>query len=219
MTNRSLQLTQRQTRILADMGIDVWYPRRASGSTATEQGSIEPSSQPLPQQDLASLKFSLNEGPALEQAQVAGPPVVPESRTALDPIAPIRFYHLHNEGALLLSAEPLSGQVGQFALDLLLSSSWEQRGANKMQPEFSEFNWPLTDNVGTPERALLAFMDKFGVGGKGGRILLCSEVIRALIDQWVPLLDQSYVLIPNFSELMVSADAKRNLWHRLSVRK
>jgi hypothetical protein len=87
-----------------------------------------------------------------------------------------------------------------------------------MQPEFNEFNWPLTDNVGTPERALLAFMDKFGVGAKGGRILLCSEVIRALIDQWVPLVDRSYVLIPDLSELMVSADAKRHLWHRLSVR-
>lgn len=201
------------------MGIDVWYPRRASsGSTSNEPASIDSSLRPLAEQDLASLKSSLNEGPALEQAQAADPPVAPESRSILDPVAPIRFYHLHNECALLLSAEPLSGQVGQFALDLLLSSSWQQRGANKMQPEFNEFNWPLTDNVGTPERALLAFMDKFGVGAKGGRILLCSEVIRALIDQWVPLVDRSYVLIPDLSELMVSADAKRHLWHRLSVR-
>ena len=67
-----------------------------------------------------------------------------------------------------------------------------------------------------PRSALLAFMDKFGVGAKDGRILFCTEATRALINSWVTLADQSYLLIPDLSELMLSADAKRQFWDALS---
>ena len=97
-----------------------------------------------------------------------------------------------------------------------MGQRWRQGTATNAKPEFGEFNWPLTDNVGTPERALLAFMDKFGVGAKDGRILFCTEATRALINSWVTLADQSYLVIPDLSELMLSADAKRQFWDALS---
>ena len=37
VTNKSLQLTQRQTRMLADMGIDVWYSRQETSPGANRQ--------------------------------------------------------------------------------------------------------------------------------------------------------------------------------------
>ena len=105
------------------------------------------------------------------------------------------------------------------AADLLLCQLWRQGGADKSQPELSEFNWPLTGNAGTPERALLAFMDKFGIGKAGGRVVFCSDATFTLISAWVPMVEGSYLLIPELSELMVSADAKRQLWRVLSSRK
>ncbi|MEC8754361.1 MAG: hypothetical protein VXX72_01950, partial [Pseudomonadota bacterium] len=39
VTNRVLQLTSRQSRMLADMGIDVWYPRTGNAGTLATQGA------------------------------------------------------------------------------------------------------------------------------------------------------------------------------------
>ena len=215
VTNKSIQLTQRQTRMLADKGIDVWYSRQetslvlisaANGSIVPAYGGRRP----------ASIKSTLNPAPLIEATSVAQPAAAPEDESARHRVAPIRLYHLHNEAGLLVSTEPLAGPVAQFAADLLLSQRWRQGTATNAKPEFGEFNWPLTDNIGTPERALLAFMDKFGVGAKDGRILFCTEATRALINSWVTLADQSYLLIPDLSELMLSADAKRQFWDALS---
>ncbi len=126
---------------------------------------------------------------------------------------------MQNKCGLLLSAEPLLGELRHIAADLLLCQLWRQGGADKSQPELSEFNWPLTGNAGTPERALLAFMDKFGIGKAGGRVVFCSDATFTLISAWVPMVEGSYLLIPELSELMVSADAKRQLWRVLSSRK
>ena len=134
-------------------------------------------------------------------------------------IPPIRLHHMQNKCGLLLSAEPLLGELRHIAADLLLCQLWRQGGADKSQPELSEFNWPLTGNAGTPERALLAFMDKFGIGKAGGRVVFCSDATFTLISAWVPMVEGSYLLIPELSELMVSADAKRQLWRVLSSRK
>ena len=216
VTNKSLQLTQRQTRMLADMGIDVWYSRQETSPIANQQQPTVVPSQPTAVADLASLKSTLNPAPRIEATPVAQPAAAPEDESARHRVAPIRLYHLHNEAGLLVSTEPLAGPVAQFAADLLLSQRWRQGTATNAKPEFGEFNWPLTDNVGTPERALLAFMDKFGVGAKDGRILFCTEATRALINSWVTLADQSYLLIPDLSELMLSADAKRQFWDALS---
>jgi hypothetical protein len=215
VTKKSLQLTQRQTRMLADMGIDVWYPRKVTTAAANQQHPAGVSSQPIAAADLASLKSTLDPAPLIEATPVAQPAAAPEDESARHRVAPIRLYHLHNEAGLLISAAPLSGPVAQFAADLLLSQRWRQGTATNAKPEFGEFNWPLTDNVGTPERALHAFMDKFGVGAKDGRILFCTEATRALITSWVTLADQSYLLIPDLSELMLSADAKRQFWDAL----
>ena len=101
-------------------------------------------------------------------------------------IPPIRLHHMQNKCGLLLSAEPLLGELRHIAADLLLCQLWRQGGADKSQPELSEFNWPLTGNAGTPERALLAFMDKFGIGKAGGRVVFCSDATFTLISAWVP---------------------------------
>lgn len=204
--------------MLADMGIDVWYPRKVTTAAANQQHPAGVSSQPIAAADLASLKSTLDPTSLIDPAPAAQP-AASEDESKRQTVAPIRLYHLHNEAGLLISAAPLSGPVAQFAADLLLSQRWRQGAATKAKPELSEFNWPLTDNVGTPERALLAFMDKFGVGAKGGRILFCTEATRALINSWVPLSDQSYLLIPDLSELMLSADAKRQFWETLSGHK
>ena len=205
--------------MLADMGIDVWYPRKVTTAAANQQHPAGVSSQPIAAADLASLKSTLDPAPLIEAAPVAQPAAAPEDESARHRAAPIRLYHLHNEAGLLVSTEPLAGPVAQFAADLLLSQRWGQGTATNAKPEFGEFNWPLTDNVGTPERALHAFMDKFGVGAKDGRILFCTEATRALITSWVTLADQSYLLIPDLSELMLSADAKRQFWETLSGHK
>lgn len=202
--------------MLADMGIDVWYTRKETSPGANQPPPTEVSSQSMAGADLASLKSTLNPTSLIEPTPAAQPAVVPEDESVRHTVAPIRLYHLHNEAGLLVSAEPLSGPVGQFAADLLLSQRWRLGTATNAKPELSEFNWPLTDNIGTPERAMLAFMDKFGVGAKDGRILFCTDATRALITSWVPLADQSYVLIPDLSELMLSADAKRQFWETLS---
>jgi hypothetical protein len=200
--------------MLADMGIDVWYPRKVAIPTANQQPPAGVSPQSMAATGLASLKSALDPAPPSPPTSAPQPQAVPESERHT--VAPIRLYHLHNEAGLLISTEPLLGPVGQFAADLLLSQRWRQGTATNAKPELSEFNWPLTDNIGTPERALLAFMDKFGVGAKGGRMLFCTEATRVLIASWVPLADQSYFLIPDLSVLMLSADAKRQFWETLS---
>ena len=219
MTTRSLQLTQRQTRILADMGIDVWHLRSDDAESPAQQGPSATALGSGEANGLASLKSALSETPLTGQPSVPEPALVLEARPKDASIPAIRLYHLHNECALLLSAEPLSTELRHIAADLLLSQRWRRGSADNAKPELSEFNWPLTGAVGTPERALLAFMDKFGIGAQDGRIVFCSAATHALIAAWVPLTEHSYLLIPELSELMVSADAKRHLWQMLSTRK
>ena len=55
VTKTALQLTSRQSRMLADMGIDVWYPRTATG---TETRGVD-TEQQTAAKGLASLKSAL----------------------------------------------------------------------------------------------------------------------------------------------------------------
>ena len=54
VTKTALQLTSRQSRMLADMGIDVWYPR-----TATSEARRVDTEQQTAAKGLASLKSAL----------------------------------------------------------------------------------------------------------------------------------------------------------------
>ena len=219
MTTSKLQLTQRQTRMLADMGIDEWYPRTGVAESSAQQGRTAAARGTVDTHDLTSLKSALSHVPSARGPSTPEPMTAPEARLEQPQIPPIRLHHMQNKCGLLLSAEPLLGELRHIAADLLLCQLWRQGGADKSQPELSEFNWPLTGNAGTPERALLAFMDKFGIGKAGGRVVFCSDATFTLISAWVPMVEGSYLLIPELSELMVSADAKRQLWRVLSSRK
>jgi hypothetical protein len=130
----------------------------------------------------------------------------------------MHLHLMHNDAALVLSQEPLVAELRHFVADILLSQQQRQDAATSTKAVVGEFKWPLTDNPGTPERALLAFMDKFKVGPDQPRLLLCTEAILAQLTSWTVVPAQSYMLMPELSQLMVSADAKRDLWQAISNR-
>lgn len=212
VTQTALQLTSRQTRMLADMGIDVWYPR-----TATSEARRVDTEQQTAAKGLASLKSALQAPQQTTKTSQppAQPPRQPEVTTAVEPI---HLYVMHNDAVLVLSHEPLVGELRHFVGDILLSQHWQQGVKAAAKAALSEFKWPLTDNPGTPERALLAFMDKFKIGVDQPRLLLCSAATLAWITTWIALPEESYISIPELPELMVSADSKKAFWRLISNR-
>jgi hypothetical protein len=226
--------------MLADMGIDVWYLRQANGTslTAAETAQTDPTdfAQSANASGLAAVKSALQEAsPQAEQSKTVPSKTVPPKTATqtLAPtpphapseqsgdsatIAPMHLHLMHNDAALVLSQEPLVAELRHFVADILLSQQQRQDAATSTKAVVGEFKWPLTDNPGTPERALLAFMDKFKVGPDQPRLLLCTEAILAQLTSWTVVPAQSYMLMPELSQLMVSADAKRDFWQAISNR-
>ena len=225
--------------MLADMGIDVWYLRQANGTSLTLAETAQTDSTDFPQSGnasgLAAVKSALQEAsPQAEQSKTVPsktvppktatqtlaptPPAPSEQAGDFATIAPMHLHLMHNDAALVLSQEPLVAELRHFVADILLSQQQRQDAATSTKAVAGEFKWPLTDNPGTPERALLAFMDKFKVGPEQPRLLLCTEATLAQLTSWTVVPAQSYMLMPELSELMVSADAKRDFWQAISNR-
>lgn len=215
VTNRVLQLTSRQSRMLADMGIDVWYPRTGNAGTVATQGAD--TEQQTVAEGIASLKSALQapQQNANAPKQPAKPPRQPEAKPE---VAPIHLYVMHNDSVLVLSQAPLVGELRHFVGDLILSQQWRQGAQAAAKTALSEFRWPLTDNPGTPERALLAFMDKFKIGADQPRLLLCSAAVSAQLTTWIVLPEESYLSIPELPELMADAEAKKAFWQLICDR-
>ena len=220
--------------MLADMGIDVWYLRQANGTSlaAAETAQTAPNdfARSANASGLAAVKSALQEASpqALQpetvlpktatQTLAPTPPAPSEQSGDSATIAPMHLHLMHNDAALVLSQEPLVAGLRHFVADILLSQQQRQDAATSTKAVVGEFKWPLTDNPGTPERALLAFMDKFKVGLEQPRLLLCTEAILAQLTSWTVVPAQSYMLMPELSQLMVSADAKRDFWQAISNR-
>lgn len=201
--------------MLADMGIDVWYPRFAN--TVAAQPQVTEQAQQAMSADLASLKS------ALAETATAAPsknPVAPAQAavTADATVTPIHLHIMHNDSTLLLSQHAVGGPLKHFVADLLFSQQWRHGTDSAAKTVISEFKWPVTDNPGTPERALRAFADRYQLGALQSRLLLCTAATLAELTAWITLPEQSYVLIPELPELMSNANAKRVLWQRLSTR-
>lgn len=205
--------------MLADMGIDVWYPRIAK--TVAAQSQVIEDAQQATAADLASLKSALAD---TATAAISNTPVAPaqtggQAAVTTDAIVtPIHLHIVHNDTTLLLSQHAVGGPLKHFVADLLFSQQWRHGSESAAKTVISEFKWPVTDNPDTPERALRAFVDRYQLGSLQSRLLLCTAATLAELTAWITLPEQGYVLIPELPELMINADAKRVLWQRLSAR-
>jgi hypothetical protein len=225
--------------MLADMGVDVWYLRQANGTSLAAAETAQTGPTDFPQSanasGLAAVKSALQEASPQAvlsktvQSKTVPPKTATQTLAATPPapsvqagdsatVAPMHLHLMHNDAVLVLSQEPLVAELRHFVADILLSQQQRQDAATSTKAVAGEFKWPLTDNPGTPERALLAFMDKFKVGPEQPRLLLCTEATLAQLTSWTVVPAQSYMLMPELSQLMVSADAKRDFWQAISNR-
>lgn len=224
------QMSDRQRRMLADMGIDVWTSRSASPIFSDAKVSAEatqiPSADPN-QPSLAEIKASLAEvsgrGATRKQsAQAAQIIPVMESSVGTPPAETpevlqadrIHLYFAKKANVLYISDVPIGGPSQSFVQDLLMFLNWRVTNGEfevGKKPLLSEFQWPVVATSGTPERAVAAFLDKHGLTSAEG-LGLFSPGAMTVLKPWLPSATSRFIEVPDIAELASNALAKEKLW-------
>ena len=227
------QMTDRQRRMLADMGIDVWTSRSVSPivSDAAVIGDFKqmPSAD-TSQPNLAEITASLLEVSGREAVDVQTAKAVQvdlgkESSgdmplveiTEVLQADRIHLYFAKKANVLYISEERICGPSEFFVQDLLMFLNWsvangEFEASKKLL--LSEFQWPVVATSGTPERAVAAFLDKHGLTSPESVGLLSAGAMKAL-KPWLPSATSRLIEVPDLAELAANALAKEKLWGEL----
>ena len=188
------------------MGVQVWYRRTAAAVSGDEQTAVQ----------IGDVEAALDEA-AMSEIVVAEPPSADPQAT--EAALPIAFDWLASEHAFVLyPAQAGSRAYLQFLRDVLVSIDW-LGGSRDAKPSLQrgEFRWPqvTSDGVGTPDRSLQAFAEKYGLGER--RVGFAPELTPE-IERWGSLLDAQLVELPVGPSAMGDPEAKAKLWSTLVAR-
>jgi len=196
----------RREQILRDIGIDVWRARPV-GSGAEEQVALQ-----APRENMQA------------DRQI-------EPKTADAPSVRLHFHYVKTENGICLHAEKLAQSHHQFIRDLVgaCANLHKRRTADRpaevsqdrlsqepgAQGQFfqGEFNWPILDSGGSPERALDTFFAKHEIGKPTDWVLATDEVLAVV--EGMLRLDAEIISIRKIDHLASDAASKRELWTRL----
>ena len=227
------QINDRQRRMLADMGIDVWTSRSASPIVA--DGVVIEDFRQMPSADasqptLAEIKVSLLEVSGSKAAGVqtaravqvnsgresSGDTQLVETPEVLQADR-IHLYFAKKANVVYISEVPIGGPSQSFVQDLLMFLNWSVSNGEfeaSKKSLLSEFQWPVVATSGTPERAVAAFLDKQGLTSPEGLGLLSAGAMKAL-KPWLPSTASRLIEVPDLAELTANALAKEKLWGEL----
>ena len=203
---RTLQIDADQATTLARMGVQVWYERKATLSSPAAQAVV-------------------GERPASEAPQAAvqavhervADIVVPE--VPVEGTLPVAFDWVAGQKSFILyPAQAASRAYLQFLRDVLLSIDWlegsRDAGTNIQR---GEFRWPqvTSEGVGSPDRSLLAFADKYAL--KDRRVVYAPE-LAAEVNRFGDTLGVPLLALSVGAEAMADPVAKASLWAELTNR-
>ena len=158
-----LQLSNRQRRMLRDMGIDVFTVRRSAvAGTSDIQAFTEETTPPPVSQPSAvtspSAKAIFAPTPVEGPTSASGPSTAPVTDGGYSPVdthVRIELNVVATSALIHLSENPLSAQELRFLQDLAGALHWARtRSALDERARNSEFRWPIVEATGTPERAI-----------------------------------------------------------------
>ena len=214
------QLSNRQRRMLRDMGIDVFTARR---STVAEPSDIQalteetapppisqPSAAPSPIAGLSSAPIPV-EGPT----PVSGPStalVTDGGVSQGDSHVRIELNVVATSTLIHLSKNPLSLQELRFLQDLASALHWARtRIALDERARNSEFRWPIVEVTGTPKRAIAVFCQKHRMLS-GDIAVLITPGAQAILTPWIKDEACHWIAVETLSGASSNGDAKRALW-------
>ena len=194
------QLSNRQRRMLQDMGIDVFTARR---SAVPEPSDIQPLTEetaPTPVES-PTLASGPSTAPVTDGGDSQGDTHV---RIELNVVATSALIHL--------SENPLSAQELRFLQDLAGALHWARtRSALDERARNSEFRWPIVEATGTPERAIAVFCQKHQMLS-GEIAVLITPGAQAILTPWIKDEASHWIAVETLSGASSNGDAKRALW-------
>lgn len=198
-------LDPRAVRLLKEMGIDVWRPRRS-----------EPSVRAAAAPRLDASRAAPAPAAAPAAATVPEPQVAPTRPVPSDPpVLPFTVLCLSKAGAVLLieTADPRAAR--RFAADLLAAATGAWGGETRLLA----FEWPqpgIAPAADAVTRALGAFVGKQLADNDGALVLVGAEVLARLDSGILP---DGCLVLPPFDALMTDGSLKRTLWQNVGLRR
>lgn len=194
------QLSNRQRRMLQDMGIDVFTARR---SAVAEPSDIQP------------LTEEIAPTPVESPTPASGPstaPVTDGGDSQGDTHVRIELNVVATSALIHLSENPLSAQELRFLQDLAGALHWARtRSALDERARNSEFRWPIVEATGTPERAIAVFCQKHQMLS-GEIAVLITPGAQAILMPWIKDEASHWIAVETLSGASSNGDAKRALW-------
>lgn len=196
-----LNLTDRQEKFLAAMGVQVWYER-----TALQRDSVGQ----IQSLDIDEAVEAVTESVTTKRVTTTPPAVTKTEASGTDVgVTPIEFLWWRGAAGMLVG--DITGNYDERLLkDLVAALDWHV-GSTHGNVTNGHFRWPqLTSTNGSPERAMRAFMDKYLPDGASW--LMVAESLVADLSPFFPA-DLKCWQLP---ESMRSPNEKRALWQRLA---
>ena len=212
------QLSNRQRRMLHDMGIDVFTERRTPADARSDIQELtektmplnvslpndapSPSARAIP--DSAPVKDSF---PASVPAPVndgGNPPTDTQVRIELNVVA--------TSGLIHLGETPLSAQELRFLQDLASALHWA-RTRKRLDERLrnSQLLWPIVEATGTPQRAITVFCQKHHLFSDETAVLITPGA-QAVLAPWVNNETSHWIRVETLDEASSSGAVKRALW-------
>lgn len=200
-------LDRRRTRMLAAMGIQVWYAR--PHSDGAQKSVPEP---------IVSATAPVAERPTIDLPTIDPPTIDPPAESA--PAVKVEFAWLKGSRTILLLGKDASRETLQHAKDVVRYADWLQQHGTSTSPSGGHFSWPqLSDTTtGTPVRALRVFIDKHFPDQSPWFLL--SDDVAGDVEPWLRELssDQQSIQIVVLQQLCDSVGdvaAKKQIWQTL----
>lgn len=216
------QLSNRQRRMLQDMGIDVFTTRRTPVDAPLGRQALTEKTV-LPTVSLPGAAPSPNAGasptstPVEDPVPASVPPPVsapvtdggdPQTGTQVR----IDLNVVATSGLIHLGEKPLSAQELRFLQDLAGALHWARtRSGLDERVRNSEFRWPIVEATGTPERAIAVFCQKHQLLS-GEIAVLITPGAQAILTPWINDEASHWISVETLGEASSSGDAKRALW-------
>ena len=214
------QLSNRQRRMLQDMGIDVFTARRSAVAERSDTQALteETALSPIPRSSaVPSLSAKASSAPTpLEGPTLASGPSTTQATVGRDSQADtfvrIELNVVATPTLIHLSENRLSAQELRFLQDLAGALHWARtRSALEEKPHNSEFRWPIVEASGTPERAIAVFFQKHQILS-GEIAVLITPGAQAILSPWIKDEACHWIAVETLSGTSSNGDAKRALW-------
>ncbi len=214
-------LDMEQASLLALMGVQVWYARETVDQTIPSVEARTPATAPTS----SALKSPRPQpprpkspGPEIPTSKSPGatPTPIAEPATPVATRTPdlIQFSWVKGRTGMIVCPLTLDRTTAIMLRDVLIFADW-MRGEKATRTSQGEFRWPqlLDTTVGTPVRALSAFVDKH-LPDTQAWLGITPEVAPDL-DKWLADLPVKVIQLPSLQDSIGNPGVKQAIWSLL----